>query len=121
MKGTGFGSHHQKQVEVLIGRTKESLPSIKLLYIIEEVLLIAALSYTEHVNHVAPAEGSGRSDSTAILNPMKVMTNGRDIVLLLPQGVSVWKSVKSLGGKGRGNVWNTTQVSRTSQKVVESF
>lgn len=30
MKGTGSGSHHQKQVEVLIGRTK-GLPSIKLL------------------------------------------------------------------------------------------
>lgn len=38
MKGTGSGSHHQKQVEVLIGRTKERSPSIKLLYFIEEFL-----------------------------------------------------------------------------------
>lgn len=35
MKGTGSDSHHQKQVEVLVGRTKEGSPSIKLLYFIE--------------------------------------------------------------------------------------
>lgn len=35
MKGTGSDSHHQKQVEVLVGRTKEGSPSIKLLDFID--------------------------------------------------------------------------------------
>lgn len=38
LKGTGSGSHHQKQVEVLIVRTKKRSPSIKLLYITEKKL-----------------------------------------------------------------------------------